>query len=290
MKKAALILTSDWHARDTFPICRTDNFEETLWKKMDFVKALQEKHNCDIIHGGDLFHHWKPSPYLISKMIEHLPKRFFSIYGQHDLPQHNFEARDKSGIHVLEKAGALTVLPGVHWNGIPTDSDYIKIKGDEITRKILVWHKMVWKGKRPWPGCTDPSAVAMLRKYKQVDIILTGDNHQAFIEEYEGRIHVNPGSLTRQSAGQIDFEPRVYLYFAESNTVEAVFLPIEREAVSRSHIEKDEKRTERIGAFIEKIDGNWEASMSFENNLTEFFKINQTLSSVKDIIYKAIEI
>ena len=292
MKKASAILTSDWHLRETTPVCRTDDFAAALWKKVSFVRDLQKEHGCPVLHAGDLFHHWKPSPNLLSLTMVNIPDQFYTIYGQHDLPQHNFEERHRSGIYTLEQAGSLKVLPAVHWGQDPEKPSFV-IKGISqpglCDRHILVWHKMVWQGKRLWPGQTDPSAIAILKKYKEYDLILTGDNHKAFTETYDGRLLVNPGSLTRQVADQIDFKPRVYLYYADENKAEPVYLPIREDAVTREHLDRGEERSDRISAFIEKIDGEWQAGMSFEANLEEFFKTNQIRTSVKDIIYKAIE-
>lgn len=294
MKKADLILTSDWHLRETIPTCRTDDFWETQWKKVEFVSKLQHEHGCPVLHAGDLFHHWKPSPYLLSYTMAWLPDNFNSIYGQHDLPQHSWENREKSGINTLSVAGTIKVLPGTHFGQIPEKPSFeVHIPthpiGSHEVRKILVWHKMVWQGKKPWPECTDPNAVALLKKYKEYDFILSGDNHKPFTEEYEGRLLVNPGSLSRQSADQIDHLPRVYLYHASDNTVDACYLPIDPKAVSREHIAKNEDRDGRVEAFISKLDGDWAAGMSFEENLKEFLQRNEVRDSVKDIIYKAIE-
>ena len=150
---------------------------------------------------------------------------------------------------------------------------------------------MVWQGKRPWPGCTDPSAVAVLKKYPEYDLILTGDNHKPFTEEYEGRLLVNPGSITRQSADQIDHTPRVYLYYASTNTVRPVFLPVQegKEVISRDHIDRKEERTERISTFISRLGGEWEAGLSFEENLKRFFESNKVLDSVKQIVWDAVD-
>src|SRR5690606_7962245 len=98
---------------------RTDDFQASQWKKLRFLKKLQKKHNCPVLHAGDLFHHWKPSPYLLAKTMKNLPKQFRTVYGQHDLPQHNFELRNKSGIYALEAARSLEVLEGCHWGDSP---------------------------------------------------------------------------------------------------------------------------------------------------------------------------
>jgi len=84
------------HLREDTPTCFIGDFQKEQWTAMDFISDLQEKYDCAVIHAGDLFHHWKPSPWLLSMAIQHLPKVFYTIYGQHDLPQHNTELMSKS--------------------------------------------------------------------------------------------------------------------------------------------------------------------------------------------------
>jgi DNA repair exonuclease SbcCD nuclease subunit len=290
MKKADLILTSDWHLRETTPECRTDeNYLGALMTKVWYVKKLQEEHKCPVLHAGDLFHHWKPSPYLLSLTMSYLPDQFYTIYGQHDLPQHNWQKREYSGIHALEMAGKLKVLSGTHWGQVPESSSFDIPYTRTEYRAVLVWHKMVWQGKRLWPGQTDPNSLHILKKHPEYDLILTGDNHKSFVEEHDGRLLVNPGSLSRQTAEQINYQPRIYLYYANENTVRSVDVPISKDVVSRVHIERSEDRDNRISAFIEKIDGQWEAEMNFEKNLEVYFQNNPTREEVKNIIYKSIE-
>ena len=283
-KRADLIITSDFHLRESPPICRTDDFFAAQTRKLVALSKLQKEHNCPVIHGGDLWDHWKPSPYLITYAIMHLPKEFWTIFGNHDLPSHSLDLVDKCGINTLEKVGRIKILSGTHWNQIPQEASFLI-----EDRKVLVWHVMTYQGKKPWPGCTDPESLRLLKKYSEYDIIITGHNHKPFIEEYENRILVNPGSLMRQSADQADFRPRVYLYYADTNEVEPVYLPLEDGVVSREHLERSEERSERINAFISKLDGEWQAGLSFEANLEEFFKHNRVRKQTKEIIYKAVE-
>jgi len=248
---------------------------------------LQKKYGCPVFHSGDLFNHWKPSPHLLSKTIEHLPDQFWTIYGNHDQPQHNMELVYKCGINTLLTAGKLNLLHGTHWGELPIKGEYSwRFYKD---RKILVWHIMTYQAKTPWPGCVDPMAGKLLRKYPEYSLILTGHNHKAFIEQYKGRLLVNPGSLTRHAADQINHKPRVYLWYAETNTVESVYLPIEENVISREHIETVEKRNNRIDAFISQLDSEWEAAVSFEENLKRFFSHNEIRKSIKDIVMNSIE-
>lgn len=285
-KQADAILTGDWHLRLDTPTCRTDDFEDTQWRKVEWVRDLQLIHKCPVLHSGDLFHHWRPSPYLLSKTLEYLPDQFHTVYGNHDLPQHNIEEAVKSGIHTLERAGRLTVLDGTHWGDKPVGRSFYFVNSDRLG---LVWHVFTYQMKKPWPGIQGPKAGGILRKYPEYDIILTGDNHQAFVEEHQGRILVNPGSLMRQTADQINFKPRVYLYYAEENRVEAVYIPISESAVTRDHLKRSQERDDRIEAFVEKIDSDWIANMSFEDNLEEFFQVNEVDPETKKLVYKAIE-
>lgn len=284
--KPTLILTGDWHLREDTPICRTDDFETAQWAKVDFISELQKEYNCPIFHSGDLFNHWKPSPYLLAMAMEHLPKQFFTIYGNHDLPQHNLELAKKCGINVLHKSGHVQVLNGTHWNQ-PVKEETIYIHPNR--RHVLVWHVMAYQGKKPWPDCPDPLAEGILRKYPEYDLILLGHNHTPFVATHEGRILLNPGSIMRQEASQINYKPAVWLYYANSNEVEPIYLPINADVVSREHLEIKEQRDERIDSFITRLNGDWSATMSFEENLEEFKKANSVRKSVMNIIYSALE-
>jgi DNA repair exonuclease SbcCD nuclease subunit len=283
--KADAIFIADLHLRLDTPVCRTDNFEQTQWGKLDFISNLQKKNNCPVICSGDLLHVWKASPELLSKIIEHLPKDFFTVIGNHDLPSHNLELLYKSGVYTLSVGDHLNILKGTHWNQEPDPNCFFEIKN----KKILVWHTMTWKDVLPYYGCTSITAKAILKRFPEYSTIITGDNHQTFVEEYKGRILVNPGSITRQSAKQIDHKPCVFLWYAETNTVEQVFLPIEEGVISREHIEIEEKRNERIDAFISGLNINWEHGVSFKANLLKFYEKNKVEKDIKELVQKFIE-
>jgi len=286
-KKADLILTSDWHLREDTPTCFTGDWYSEQWEAVQFIFDLQAKHQCPVIHAGDLFHHWKPSPWLLSKTMFFLPKEFRTIYGQHDLPQHNWELREKSGLHTLEKAGRLKVMDGYHY-GQPIYTGASAHPIPPLTTKILVWHHLTYTVK-PFPDASGGMAEGILRKYPQFDLIVTGDNHQSFTAQYKNRLLVNPGNITRQTADQADFKPRVYLWYADTNTVTPVYLPISEGTISREHIQAKEERDERISAFISQLEGDWDVGLSFEQNLEAFKQKNDISDSVMEIIYKALE-
>jgi DNA repair exonuclease SbcCD nuclease subunit len=252
---------------------------------VDHVRALQQKYDAPILHAGDLFHHWKPSPRLLSECIERLPDQFYTVYGNHDLPAHNLDLAYKSGVHTLEKAGKLNVLKGTHDGQQPVQESWVT----DSNRYVLVWHVMTWTREEPYPGVQQPPAIELLKRWTMMRLIVTGDNHQPFTVEFDNRLLVNPGSFTRQTAAQEHNKPRVYLWNEEENKALPRFLPIEQGVISRDHIERKEGRDRRIAAFVERLDQQWDHTLSFEENLKRFFAENQIRTSVKDIIHKALE-
>ena len=52
--QADAILTADWHLRESQPECRLDNFWETQWNSMDWLKELQQEHDYPVIIEGVL--------------------------------------------------------------------------------------------------------------------------------------------------------------------------------------------------------------------------------------------
>jgi len=287
-KKPDAIFTSDFHLREDTPTCFTGDFQAEQWGAVQTIFDLQTKYDCPVIHAGDLFHHWKPSPWLLSMAIQYLPKQFYTIYGQHDLPQHNLDLVDKCGIYTLYKASRLQILPWCHYGQDPSICKNYKGSMDIGDPSVLVWHHLTYLSK-PFPGAEGGMAAGILRKYPQFDLIVTGDNHQSFTVEYKGRRLVNPGNITRQTADQVDFKPRVALWYADTNTIEWVNLPIQEGVITREHIAVKEERNARIDAFISRLDGEYKTGVSFEENLEGFFRVNRIRESVKQVIYKSME-
>jgi len=279
LKKVDAILTADFHLRNDVPICRTDDFVEAQWRKVDFVRALQKEYDCPVLHAGDLFNHWKPSPFLLTMTIRHLPDQFYSIYGNHDLPQHNILRGEKSGLHTLWESGKVKLLSGTHWETEFKKEDVLLLSG----KTVLLRHLMTWVGKLPWPDCKDPQAGYVLKK-NQVDLLLTGHNHQAFTVQDGKRLLVNPGALTRQTADKDEDSPRVYLWHAESNTVTPVYLPYEEGVVSRKHIDRIDVRSSRISAFVERLQQDWDVGIAFEENMETFLSTNNIHPSIIQIV------
>ena len=79
------------------------------------------------------------------------------------------------------------------------------------------------------------------------------------------------------------------MYYAESNTVEPVYLPIEDGVLDRTHRDKVQERDERLSAYIERMGMNWEVGLSFRQNLEAFFQENNTPKKVVELIWSHME-
>lgn len=279
------IFCADIHLRDSIPACREeDEFIKAQWDKLKFISDLQKQYDCPVYHSGDLFDYWKPSLSLLSQTIENIPDRFYTCYGNHDLPQHSLELAHKCGIYLLQKAGKLNVI-GTHWNQQPKKAS-IQIGN----RNILIWHVMTFQGAVPFPGCMDSPAMGLLRKFPEYDLIVTGHNHKPFVEEYKNQILLNPGCLTRQESDQADYTPQVWLYFARCNSVQPIPVPHRKSVVKRPEsVVRADEREKRISAFISKLNTKWESSIDFEKNMNVFLSKNETPSQVVKRVYEAIE-
>ncbi|KKM73516.1 hypothetical protein LCGC14_1409780, partial [marine sediment metagenome] len=278
---ADAILTSDWHIRPDFPASRTDDFWAALSGKINFILDLGQTHGCPILLAGDLSQ--RPGTrnwplWLLYWCMANLSRSEILITpGQHDLPGHNIDLLDESGLGVLNRAGAIDIRRFAH--PYPNFIIHPFCWGEEIEglidtqsgRHIAMAHQMVIEDKPLWPGQEAPKGHELLKKFPEYDVILTGDNHNSFTAEYEGRHLVNPGSLVRSAANQIDHRPRVYLWWAEGNRIEPIYLPIQPDVLSREHIDRQQAREDRFEAFVRQrkaLEDQNEIALSYEENMS----------------------
>lgn len=284
------ILTGDWHIREDIPVSRVDDFMLTQRKKLSFIRKMQKEFNCPVLHSGDVFNYWKVNPFLISFALTYFPSNIIGVYGNHDLPRHSYKLRKESALYALEKAGIFEEQ-GLSYGNKSDDfeslDDFtIVIKG----RRILVRHVFVYRAKREfWYGDKAVSARALIEKFPDVDLIVTGDNHQSFVEEYDGRLVVNPGCLLREKLNEKDYQPTIYLWYADQNKVVPVVVPHNHDNIQETYSLKKESQ-DRAKAFIERIEKLGDSiSVNFDSNLRLYFQKNKTTKLVEEIVFKAIE-
>ena len=287
MKNVNAILCSDMHLREDVPECRTDDFIQAMIDSLEVIGNLQKETQAPVICAGDIFNYWKASPALLYFALQYLPTYygFYSIVGQHDLKNHNYSFICQTGFGVLRKIGKIKELcPREDIIELKCNNNVIRMYGypygyqlpkkNKIAKKIQIQNKMavchttVWKHKEPWPDAVGNNAPSILQRFPEYQLVLTGDNHEAFTYKNEkGQLLVNPGSMMRTTADQYNFKPRVYLWDMKENEVEPFYLPIKKEAVSREHIINKKNHDHRIDSFVRRLNEKVEVGFNFEKNM-----------------------
>lgn len=303
----SIVFAADIHLRATSPLCRIDNFRKTQTNKLRFLfNVANDLCVEEVIIAGDFGHFpfW-PNELLTNTidMIRTLNEIEIAIIpGQHDLPQHRLERYQDGALGVLEAAQMVNVLcdpyPYVDHSfqnfelhpfpfGCDIEHDYCP---KEKLRNVAIAHMMVIENIPLWPGQVAPKGKTLLEKFPEYDLIVTGDNHNPFVIEHEGRLHINPGSMMRQKSDQINHRPRFYLWWAKTNQCMPIFWEIDKDAVTREHIEASEEIDERINQFVSKLITDEEnIDVDFQENLIKFIAKQPKLSKKTiDRIWEAV--
>ena len=302
-----MILCADLHLRKTTPRARVDDYWAAQERKFRFTLE-QAQTSPPLLVAGDFFHQPRPGEGLLRWVIDLL--REYKVVpvvvpGQHDLPGHSLEQIGESGLGVLAAAGVIILLTDpvevfytntdeVVWGtpyGQQPPNNKIEIE-DFSPPRILLWHHMVIQ-EPLWPGQEADRAPAILRKYPQFDIICCGDNHTSFCyktapnESPANHWLINPGSMMRITAAQVDHRPRIFKY--ENGLVESILLPIEDNVLDLSELDAVKDKDSRIQAFVERLSMEWEAGLSFEKNIEKFFTENKTDPEVQKMVWRCLE-
>ena len=298
MKKATAILTADIELRSFQPTCRTDDHWQAQERKIKWLKRLAKRHGCPILDAGDLFDKKMkshPSHELLCWAIENLPTPFYTIPGNHDLPGKSIENYSNSAMAVLEKSGIVNYclnddFDGIMLTGFPWGAKLESPgRGFGEYRSVALVHAMVYEEFEPFPGCVGYSAKELMSLLPDFDLIVSGHNHQTFVREEKGRILVNPGSLMRNDADQVDHKPCVFLWYAEDNTIEQIFVPIEEGVISRDHIDVKKEKDNRLDAFVEKLGEQIVTGINFHENLVAAVADEAVSAGVENKVWKYYE-
>lgn len=295
-KKPDAIITADLHLRVSPPRCREDDYLEAQQAKMLFMRSVWEENGKPpFLVAGDVWDKWSNPPWILRQAIMCLPK-FITISGQHDLPNHNLDKHHKSSLAVLAAAGVATVLGALdtlvcgkfNVTGFPWGISPASVKQDKKIKRVALAHMFTYKGQSPWPGCEHPTIDALLGEFGGFDLVVCGDNHvPGYHRDGEGRTILVPGSLMRTTAKQVDYEPALWLWYANTGELAKAPIPCERGVVSREHLD-GAKRTERgISDFVKSLGEEYRCTVSFEDNMREFLGNNRVGKGVQKEISEA---
>ena len=298
-----MILASDLHIRSTVPRARNDDFAGAMEQKLRFILDLARQ-SPPLITGGDLLDVARSDQELegwLIRLFREYGVEILTVPGQHELPNHSLAQYNRSSLAVLESAGVIRVLtkdrgPIIHVNGwafwgLAWGEEPDESMQDRKRKNMLIWHKMVTEVPL-WPGQEVVQPTGLLRKLPWYKLILTGDNHNTvFISpssDLDGRERwlVNPGSMLRMTAAQVDHRPCVFRY--ENDILEQIFLPVKSDVLDLTQLQEEKARDGRIEAFVERLNTTVEMGLDFEANLKSYFEENPVSDSVRDLIWRCV--
>ena len=221
-----ILYTTDMHMRDSLPSCRTDNFFETQFKKVDEIISTIAKEKVDLwIMGGDLFDIYNPSYELLSLLQSRLEEArsklnapILTICGSHDMIGYNMDKLNNTAVGNLIMNGHLQLLTdkpyqidGFNIVGISARkkllySDYT-IDPAIASNLIIVSHDPITTDPTPY----DHMLVKDVAKSTNADLILCAHIHAQFDVTENGTRFINPGPMSRQSIDEAVIVPKILI-------------------------------------------------------------------------------
>lgn len=291
---ARFIATGDWHLREDRPRCRKDeSWIQSQWFHVSQVAEIANKKDCPIIITGDIFNKATAPQIVINlflQFVSRLKNPVTFIAGNHDLPYHSMNNVADSAIGILFSSAKLhspkiasisSIFPEVSYQNFGET-----IEGSDSS-KILILHTLVFEDSSSIPPNVNANtAEGLLKEYPQYTWIITGDCHNSFHYISEDNRHViNPGHLNIQKIDEIK-NPLVYYVDTDKGIVEPIEIKDNVELVTDEYIREEEEREDRIEAFIEKLQGNDNITLSFTDNIEKAIRQNSLKEeTVKMITY-----
>ena len=261
-----IVNCSDPHIRYQAPRCRTDNYFETMLRKLSWVVSKVEE-KAVLVLPGDIFDSHKAPDILKYKFIEIFKKiagRVLVVPGQHDQRFHTQGIENiplgipivcdiavllrENPIYFLDEYGEATYFYGAPWG---TEIPDITTP-DEFN--VLVIHAMI-SDKDYWASNLEFTDAKELLEAYDFDLILSGDNHKPFVIKSGRKTLINGGSLMRSSIDQMDHEPSIMIFDTHTRKYEKLYIPIEpaEDVMKIEDYEKEKEKNENLELFIKSL-------------------------------------
>lgn len=286
------IVAGDLHLRGDVPLCRKETPEEWLdfqSKCLDTLVTQANTHLADVVLTGDTFDVPRVPPEVLRILITALQKLLGTVWilsGNHEKAYHREDNVDKASIGIIraiagDNTGKIRYCK-VDEKIIDGRFEHSSVINDDIT----VVHTLTFPNEDAIPFAANAVTADYLFDTYDTPFIFTGDMHHAFVVEKKDRWVVNPGCMTVQSAGELDYEPRMILVdtgIKTDVTVQSDLKPVHRcskvsvkeipfpnalDMLTREHITAAKERDARIAAAIEILQNSSNScALSFMDEL-----------------------
>ena len=306
-KDPVAILISDIHLSHKKPVCYHPNLNwyELMAFYLEQLNTAKIKFGVPLICSGDVFDKWQSIPELINFALSKMPD-MLSIMGQHDMPNHNFEEREKSAFWTLVRAGKIKFLDsGAHvfpdietniyaysWGAAlsPFDSMPHVLKHRKEYLNLALVHKYIWNKKATsYPGASVKEKLPAYKKFlSYFDVALFGDNHKGFLSASGKCVVLNNGSMMRRKSDELDHKP-CYGILYRNGDVKRVPFDVSKDRFAHNIIEAKEKEQIDISEFLEELGGLGEQDLDFDFAIKDFIKKHKLSKECKTILLEALE-
>lgn len=278
-----LLFLTDTHIRGTSPRSRTDDYQQTIKRKLMEVKELIHRNKVDVVlHGGDVFDRPNLSPAIVRDFVQ-LFQQFevpiYAVAGNHDMYGHNPSTLDRTMLGLLDTLGIIQLLHEGQPVPIEKEGRLIQLSGQAfhfeldhreasvdygITNEmgadycIHVVHGMLVD--RPLPEGIAYTMIEQLDHSSAADVLLTGHYHAGFpIHQRNGKYIVNPGAIARVNNHPTEIKriPQVAL-IEVGDSISIKLIPLSSaekgdQVLDRTYLEQAAYRQSQLASFAQEI-------------------------------------
>lgn len=242
---------TDLHARNDTPENRTDDFRESLLKKLSEVGKIFTEEEVDLVlFGGDLAHTPDPSYSLTNALLKELRswnKEIIGVVGSHDYFGYQKVTLERTLLGAMVASGIMTLVDEEAYHVFKKSSNstdhIVTITGsrhqydstdhpERLTKpqiiefallQIQLVHCDLFHKSVPWPH------VLISNVTTQSDLVLSGHIHSGWEEpiKINNTTFFNPGSIARLERSKTQRIPRVSIieiYGEKSFKIKSVYL------------------------------------------------------------------
>lgn len=306
-----IMAVGDFHYTEKQPGSRRDSIGDAFFSKLIQICILTKKLNADVlVQPGDFFDSHRANDLIKAKLIRFLRNnpplddgKILTLYGQHDLRYHRSDINN-TPLNVIDASGLVHILNyepyeymGVNFYGASWFEDIPQPKYKE-NYNVLVLHKMI-VDEKIWEGQEDHIFHnLLLKKNRDYNLIISGDNHKTFTAQSGSRALINAGSLLRTRIDQEDHHPCVFLIDTDKGTIDQHFLEIKpfKDVIIIEEARRKKEENETLKKYAEALKSdNTITGINYRRNIKEHMENNKDsitngMRIFVDRVFKKIEV
>lgn len=238
----------------------------TQLDKLRQIVTVAKERDAILVIAGDLYDEWDIGFKLIHEVNAILGGLdIWFVAGNHDLPYHSMDRFTASPL-VLTEGNLLNTPWGLSVRGY----SYGEVI-EPATHTLLVQHRMVYltdpvKGYEA--NTYDVKWLFTQPEYKDVNVVITGDNHKAF--EYwrdDSHVWINTGPIVRTAVTERDYEPSCWFIDTDLLLVARVKLKVDTEAVDRTEMYIKQTKDAFVSTFAEQLKQQVSFQLDFKKSV-----------------------